>query len=145
MNESPKATGAESAGQWRGQAEATLERIKGWAEQARRSAEKSAEVAASVDALVIEAWSPRREVRVELDGSGTMRDIEFADSAPSGSPLALSRAVQAAHDAALRDLNEQVQQIAEERLADQPELRDSLQTTYGQAISARLEGDTDEP
>lgn len=93
--------------------------------------------------LVIQEWSPRREVMVSIDRSGLITDVVYADSAPTTSPMALARGIQHAHDQALRRLEDLATQIAEEELAADDTLRESMVGTYRQALRDHL-GDTDE-
>lgn len=138
-------TNATGAGQWREQAEAARRQIREWSQIARDRAELTARVAQQIDSLVLEGHSPRGDVRVEMDGHGLLRKVEFAESAPQSSPLALSRALMSAHDTALRELEQRTQSIADEELADEPELAESLRSSYADGMPDRLHDDPEMP
>lgn len=126
------------------QTEQARAQIRGWAETGRDRAQKAQQIGQKVENQVVEVRSPRGEVRVQVDGHGLIQDVEFGASAPGVGPLALARAVQRAHDAALRQLQEQTLALAQEELADYPELAESLRSTYQEAIPDRVHEDDDE-
>ncbi len=120
---------------------AAVESIQAGVNTARRRADGAQRAQARLAQVQASAWSPRREVRVELDSAGLVQDIEFSDGAPLASPLALSRAVTAAHARSQQQLSEQVEAIAAEELGDDPLLRESLLSTYREAMAQRSTSD----
>ncbi|TDE93872.1 hypothetical protein EXU48_10355 [Occultella glacieicola] len=86
----------------------------------------------------IESWSPQRDVKVVIDSTGLIQDVEFTEAATRSSPLALNLSLMRAHDDALRRLAAQVEEIAADELGDSPELREQLQGTYRNGLPARI-------
>lgn len=123
------------------QARAKLAGIVSTVDQQAELAERAD---ARLQALSVQKWSPRREVCVTVDGHGLVQDIEYAQHAPSASPLALARALRQAHDAALSELRDAAETIANEELAGDDGLRNSLKRTYQEAIPDRVHEDDDE-
>lgn len=99
-------------------------------DQVGRQADDLSRMNAELQASTIEKWSPRREVRVVIGPDGLIQDLEFSAGAPQLTPLALARAVQHAHDAAVRELHERAARLAQEHLQDQPEMRNWLLDSY---------------
>lgn len=98
---------------------ATLARIREVA-AARAAAARSALDAFS--ALSGEATSSRGEVYVRVGATGLIEDVEFAEWAPQESPFALGRALQSAHDEAVRRWYRAFEAAAHEEYADAPSL-----------------------
>ncbi|ACQ81441.1 conserved hypothetical protein [Beutenbergia cavernae DSM 12333] len=129
---------APPAGSWRDGYEASLAHIEALADISRRRVTAIDRVQAELERTVVEGWSPRRDVRVELDSAGLIRDVEFTEAAPASSPLALGRSVGAAHAAALAELQRRVDALAERELDEGDPLRASLVTTYRDTVGRRL-------
>lgn len=64
-------------------------------------------------------------VEVTVDGSAMVVGLEFSPGAPS-SYANLGFALKQAHDRAVAEWNRQVREIAEESLADDPQMRDFM-------------------
>jgi len=113
-------------------------------DQVGRQADDLVRMNEELQASTIEKWSPRREVRVVLGPDGLIQDLEFSPSAPqSTTPLALARAVQHAHDAAVQELHERAARLAQEHLDDQPEVREWLLDSYSTTLG-KYAADEDE-
>lgn len=100
--------------------------------------------AARMTALRPSVWSPRREVRVELDASGLLQAVEFAEWAPQEPPASLGRALLKAHDLALREWQRQMDEIADEEYADQPEILAATKKAARDGMPARVLAEQDE-
>lgn len=70
---------------------ASHEQIAAWVEQAQRQEAAALAVQSRVEALMVERWSPRRELRVVVDHAGMLRDVEVTDRALELGPNALGR------------------------------------------------------
>jgi hypothetical protein len=86
----------------------------------------------------VSAWSPGREVRVTVDHSGILTDIEFEEKALITSPLALSRAVTATVQRALADLQQKVLDVARDVAGEDSDLALSVEREYRSAFERRL-------
>ena len=109
-------------------------------ESAQNRAESARRAVSRMTQLTAEAWSPRREVRVQVDAAGLVTDVEFAEWAPGESALSLARAVQQAHDRALRRWEVAMTAIADEEYADDPALRESTVRAAREALPERIQG-----
>ena len=94
------------------------EQIQKWNEMAQRRADAARQAVSRMETFSADAWSPRREVRVALNSSGLVADVEFAEWAPNESPLSLARAFQRAHDDAILRWQEEMDTIADEEYAE---------------------------
>ena len=123
------------------EARAQIEEFRQMAQKRGAAAQRAVD---RMEAFSAEAWSTRREVRVALDSKGLLADLEFAEWAPSESPMALSRAVQKAHDDALRKWKEGMDAIADEEYADAEELRVATKNAVQEAMPVNLDDDESE-
>lgn len=123
------------------QAKQHIQDVVDAAEQQAASTER---MNAELQATVVRKWSSRREAAVTIGADGLIQDLEFSHGAPHLSPLALARAVQSAHNAAVRELHEHAAHLTEKHLGDQPEVRDWLLSSYEDVLGNYGE-DQDDP
>ena len=86
--------------------DASQRQIAAWVEQAQRQEAAARAVQNRVEALTVERWSPRRELRVVVDHAGMLRDVEVTDLALELGPNALGRLFMATLRAARATLRE---------------------------------------
>ncbi|WP_154795257.1 hypothetical protein [Occultella kanbiaonis] len=129
---------------WQAGYEESLNTLKALTEIATTRAGAMQGANARLSGVRIESWSPQRDVKVVIDSTGLIQDVEFTEAATRSSPLALNRGLMRAHDDALRALAAQVEDIAEDELADSPELRASLRSTYRNGLPQRVFDDASE-
>ncbi|WP_147918049.1 YbaB/EbfC family nucleoid-associated protein [Ruania zhangjianzhongii] len=123
------------------EAQAQIDQFREMAQKRGAAAERAV---ARMEEFSVEAWSTRREVRVALDSKGLVADLEFAEWAPTESPMTLSRAVQKAHDDALRKWKEGMDTIADEEYADAEELRVATKAAVQEAMPVDLDDEESE-
>ena len=121
--------------------EEAQDQLNQWMQQAERRSEAAQRAAGRMEALAPEAWSPRREVRVVLNASGLVADVEFAEWAPSESPGSLGRAVQKAHDSAMLKWRDAMDEIADEEYADFEDLRTVTKESAHAGLPPTLDDD----
>ncbi|MBZ2196505.1 YbaB/EbfC family nucleoid-associated protein [Occultella gossypii] len=114
---------------------AQLDQIRAGAEQRGRAAQRATQ---RMQAIRVEAYSPRREVRVVLGASGLVEDVEYSHAAPTSSPLALARAFQRAHDDAIEKWSEAMDAINDEEFAGDPVLHSAMRTAAHESLPPRL-------
>lgn len=114
---------------------AQLDRIRADA-QARGGA--ASRFAQRAQRLQVEAWSPRREVRIVLDSGALAVDVEFSPAAISMSPQALERAFLKAHEDALRSWQRAMDEIAAAEFADDPQLLQTMVDSTAASMPAWL-------
>ncbi|HIZ34526.1 MAG TPA: hypothetical protein H9815_02020 [Candidatus Ruania gallistercoris] len=115
--------------------------LDSWVQFAERRGEAAQRAVDRIEALTVEVWSPRREVRVVLDQSGLLTDLEFAEWAPTESPGSLGRAVQKAHDDALLKWRDAMDAIADEEYEDFEDLRTATKESAHAGLPPMLDED----
>lgn len=115
---------------------ASQRQIAGWVEQAQRQEAAAHAVQRRVEALSVERWSPRRELRVVVDHAGMLRDVEVTDLALELGPNALSRLLMETLRGARATLRERAIAAAVDVEGRDSPLARSLSQEYRTALGA---------
>lgn len=120
---------------------AALAQIDEWSELSRGELKRARAAQAALERVRVAVWSPGHEVRVVVDHTGRLHDLEFDPKALSTPPAALGAATTAAIRRALDRLGREVERIANEVAGEGTPMAASLLATYAPLREAEPDQD----
>jgi DNA-binding protein YbaB len=115
-------------------ADAAIARVEQQIAAAQEQAERGRRFQEDVAAVRGSATSPRREVRVTVDASGRLLDVQLADAAAELALTDLSRLIVEAARAAQRDAGEQAVRVAADLFGEEAGATARLRAEIAEAI-----------
>ncbi len=109
---------------------AALAQIDEWSELSRSELKRARATQAALERLHVAVWSPGHEVRVVVDHTGRLHDVEFDAKALSTPVSVLSAATTTAIRRALDRLAREAERIAKEVAGEGTPMAASLLATY---------------
>jgi hypothetical protein len=97
-----------------GDPDEALRQIAQWGAIARDQQARASALQSAAQAVRVEQWSPARDVRVVVDASGLMQDLELTERALGASSLELGRTIVAALTTARAALAVRLDEVADE-------------------------------
>jgi DNA-binding protein YbaB len=124
---------------------AALAQIDSWVAQARRQEAAALALQHRIEAIRVERWSPRGELRVVVDHSGLLRDVELTDAAMRTGAAALSRLLMATVREARALLRDAVVEASLDEHGRPTALGRSLTAEYARTFAGDGEAPADGP
>ncbi|MBW0256228.1 YbaB/EbfC family nucleoid-associated protein [Cellulomonas sp. PS-H5] len=109
--------------------------VEEWGRQGQDALARASRLQVAVAGVHAEAWSPGREVRVDVDAHGLIRDLEFTDRALRASALSLGQAVVRAAAAARLEAARRVDEAASAELGAHDPLVASLRDSQVRTLA----------
>lgn len=124
--------------------------IERWAAASRDQQARALTLQSAAQAVRVDQWSPARDVRVVVDASGLLHDLELTERALDASAMQLGRTIVAALTAARTALALRLDEVADEvggprDAALVASFREQHVQTLRASVAARADGDEQRP